>query len=52
MKIHHFGFLTEDLQKSIYDFQKLGYCEIKKSNDNDRGVEIAFIRSKTGEISS
>lgn len=50
MKIHHFGFLTEDLQKSISDFKKLGYIEEARSNDNDRGVEIVFIKSQSGEM--
>ncbi|MBA7536952.1 hypothetical protein ES705_29218 [subsurface metagenome] len=50
MKIHHFGFLTENLQKSIIDFRKLGYTEIKRSSDNNREIEIAFIESVSGEI--
>ena len=45
MKIHHFGYLVGDLERSLETFRALGY-EVESQNRNEtRGVDICFIRN-------
>lgn len=44
MKINHFGYAVNNIQKSIGDFKLLGYSiEEIEYKDNDRQVKIRFI---------
>ncbi len=49
MKVDHYGFLTENIEKSIAAFSALGYDEKSRTLDESRGIDIAFIESKNGE---
>lgn len=49
MKVHHFGFLTDNIQKSVESFSALGFTERSRTLDESRGIEIAFIQSQSGE---
>ncbi|ANU37737.1 VOC family protein [Vibrio scophthalmi] len=51
MNIHHFGYLTESIEKSIKDFSVLGYCcDGALFHDKNRQINIQFIRSLSGEL--
>ncbi len=49
MKVHHYGFLTENIEKSIAAFSSLGYEKKSRTVDESRGIDIAFIEAKQGE---
>ncbi|MGJ0338607.1 VOC family protein [Aliarcobacter cryaerophilus] len=51
MKVHHYGFLTKDIDKSIEMFKGLGYKVIsEKINDNTRGIDILFLESENNQV--
>lgn len=51
MIVHHYGFLTKNIDKSLSYFYKLGYKKISNLiNDKERGVDIVFIESKNGQL--
>ena len=50
MKIHHFGCLVGDIDRSLAALQTLGY-EVESRNRNDtRGVDICFVRNGSCRI--
>ena len=51
MIVHHYGFLTKSIDKSLNYFEQLGYKKISDIiNDNDRGVDLLFIESENGQL--
>ena len=51
MKVHHFGYLTISIEKSVKEFSLLGYATFDKLYFDDvRGINIQFIRSISGEL--
>jgi len=50
MKVHHFGFLTRNIEKSINEFNLLGFVELKRIIDTERKVAISLIKSESNEI--
>jgi methylmalonyl-CoA/ethylmalonyl-CoA epimerase len=51
MKVHHFGYLTTSIEKSVKEFSLLGYVTFDKLYFDDvRGINIQFIRSISGEL--
>jgi methylmalonyl-CoA/ethylmalonyl-CoA epimerase len=50
MKIHHFGFLTLNIDNSIKYLEKLGYELEKRLVDDERIVELALLRAESGEV--
>lgn len=51
MKVHHYGFLTKDIDKSIEKFICLGYKQIsERINDKDRGIDILFLESNNNQV--
>jgi methylmalonyl-CoA/ethylmalonyl-CoA epimerase len=50
MKIHHFGFLSEDIDKTVQEFINLGYKENHRVFDSERQVSIVFVESESGEL--
>ena len=48
MKIHHIGYLVEDLTKSLKQFEKLGFRQTTKIvHDDIRKIELVFIEFAT-----
>lgn len=46
MKLHHYGFATKSIEKSLKEFQKLGYsATTEKITDLIQGVELLFINN-------
>ena len=51
MKIDHIGYLVKNMEKSIEEFQKLGYSiEVASLYDSDRDVTICFMRNDAYRI--
>ncbi|MBI9067039.1 MAG: VOC family protein [Salinivirgaceae bacterium] len=51
MKVHHYGFLAKSIEKSLSDFEKLGYKKFGNLiQDNERGINIQFIESYSGDL--
>jgi len=50
VKIHHFGFLCKDIEKSLSAFQELGMKFKFKTVDELRQIEIVFLKSESGEL--
>lgn len=51
MLVNHIGYLVKDINKSIAEFEKLGYIrESEVYNDLDRGVAICFIINGTVRV--
>lgn len=51
MTIHHYGFLTKNIEKSLCYFEKLGYRQISSLvKDKERGIDIIFIESTDGQL--
>ena len=51
MKIHHFAFLTKDIEKSINDFCRLGFERSSSLISDDlRGIDIVFLKAGSGEV--
>ena len=47
MKIHHIGYLVEDMDAGIKEFEQLGYTKPQTGiqQDDDRGILICFMHS-------
>lgn len=47
MKIHHIGYLVEDITSAIGQFKQMGYTAQKEGvvRDGDRGIDICFMES-------
>lgn len=41
--VHHFGFLTSNLEKSLSGFEALGWRLHSRCVDHNRGIELAII---------
>lgn len=51
MIVHHYGFLTKNIEKSLRAFEKLGYEKTSDLiNDVQRGIDILFIESKNNQV--
>lgn len=51
MIVHHYGFLTKNIEKSLRTFEKLGYEKTSDLiNDSQRGIDILFIESKNNQV--
>jgi len=47
MKLHHYGFATKSIEKSLNEFEKIGYQAIsEKIIDPIQGVELLFINNE------
>ena len=43
MRIHHIGLLSNDLDRSLADFEKMGFKSLKRIVDEKREVKIALV---------
>jgi len=50
MKIHHLGFLSKNMEKTVRSFKDLGMIELLNVEDDLRQVNLTFLSSCTGEI--
>lgn len=48
MKIHHVGFLVQNIQRSIDAFQSLGFTSHEIFFDEARDAQICFLISSSG----
>ena len=45
MKLHHYGFLTDDMAKCIAAYELLGYRKISSYFDEIRMIDIVFLQN-------
>ena len=45
MKLHHYGFLTDDMSKCIAAYELLGYRKISSYFDEIRMIDIVFLQN-------
>lgn len=45
MKIHHIGYLVKNINKSIKEFENLGYIGNIITRDEIRGIDICFMKN-------
>ncbi|MDY3428149.1 VOC family protein [Riemerella anatipestifer] len=51
MKLHHYGFATKSIDKSLKEFEKIGYTAAsEKIIDPIQGVELLFIGNDTNHL--
>ncbi|MDY3506265.1 VOC family protein [Riemerella anatipestifer] len=51
MKLHHYGFATKSIDKSLKEFEKIGYTATsEKIIDPIQGVELLFIGNDTSHL--
>lgn len=49
LKVHHYGFLTDDIAKSIEAYRKLGYTQRSRTTDHQRKIEIVFVATENDD---
>ncbi|MDD1552701.1 lactoylglutathione lyase [Riemerella anatipestifer] len=51
MKLHHYGFATKSIDKSLKEFEKIGYTATsERIIDPIQGVELLFIGNDTSHL--
>ena len=51
MKIHHIGYAVRDIEKSIFEFESIGFEKVGESLDDiQRNVKIQLMKNDTSLI--
>ncbi|WP_396196742.1 VOC family protein [Flavobacterium sp.] len=51
MKLHHYGFATKSIEKSLLAFRMLGYEEVSdKIHDPIQGVDLMFLKNSSDHL--
>ena len=52
MKVHHIGYLVEDIGEGILEFESLGFAQSKEGavRDEQRGIWICFMQSESSLV--